>query len=127
MRTKKIFTTAYRQDYFEGYSNGLDPFNPLHYTKTTNAFLEGIKAGRVDYESMNGPITNGIPALIVTNKVLDEFLLAGLLGLSVDTEGYTAFQLHIIAKWYQSGTEKYDPDQSMYLAEILEQKGISIN
>ena len=77
---------------------------------------------------MNGQISKGIPQRTVTIKVLEDFLLAGLLVLSIqDTDDYTSFQLNIIAKWYQSGVEKYDPTQSMYLFEVLEEIGIEID
>ena len=124
---KNIFNAVYRQDYFEGYSNGLNPFRQVNVQKHSEAFSEGFNSGRLDYESMNGRIKDGIPKSIITQKILEDFLLAGMLGLSVDTEGYTSFQINTIAKWYQSGIEKYDPDQSLYLFEILEENGIIIS
>jgi len=75
---------------------------------------------------MNGKIIHGIPKLIVTNKVLEDFLLAGMLGISINDDGYTAFQIDVISKWYQSGIEKYNPIQSSYLLGILEENGIEI-
>jgi len=75
---------------------------------------------------MNGSVQYGIPQLIVTNKVLEDFLLAGMLGMSISDEGYTLFQIEVIEKWYQSGIEKYDANQSIYLLAILEQNGIEI-
>lgn len=128
MAAKKIFTTTYRQDYFQGYSNGQDPFLKIDSKKNSIAFISGFNSGRMDYEEMNGQISKGIPRRTVTIKVLEEFLLAGLLGLSIeDTGDYSSFQLNIIAKWYQSGVEKYDPSQSVYLFEILEEIGIEID
>ena len=128
MAAKKIFTTTYRQDYFQGYSNGQDPFLKIDSKKISIAFISGFNSGRMDYEEMNGQISKGIPRRTVTIKVLEEFLLAGLLGLSIeDTGDYSSFQLNIIAKWYQSGVEKYDPSQSVYLFEILEEIGIEID
>jgi len=47
--------------------------------------------------------------------------------LSVDTEGYTTNQLNVLAKWYQSGTEKYDPDESTYLLDLLGDYGIEMS
>ena len=76
---------------------------------------------------MNGCITDGIPQRIVTDKVLEDFLVAGLLGLPIDADGYTLHQINMIEKWYQSGIEKYDPNQSISLFEILEENGILIN
>ena len=126
MKAKNIFTPTYRQDYFEGYTLGLNPHKNSVCIDKSEAFYSGFNSGRLDYESRNGSISNGIPIRIVTSKVLEEFLLAGLLGLSIDTDGYTLFQLNVIVKWYQSGTEKYDPNQTNYLKSILEKEGIEI-
>jgi hypothetical protein len=128
MGTKNIFSTTYRQDYFQGYSNGYNPFLDINKKKSSVAFISGFNSGRMDYEEMNGQISKGIPQRIVTIKVLEDFLLAGLLGLSIeDTGDYTSYQLNIISKWYQSGVEKYDANQSVYLSTILEESGIELN
>ncbi len=123
-----VFSTTYRQDYFEGYSDGQNPFVLIDIKKNCFAYISGFNSGRMDYEEMNGQISKGIPQRIVTMKVLEDFLLAGLLGLQLEeTNNYTAYQLNIIQKWYQSGVEKYDPEQSNYLFEILENCGIGID
>jgi len=128
MNTKNIFSTTYRQDYFQGYSNGFNPFLEINSKKSSVAFISGFNSGRMDYEEMNGRIAEGIPQRIVTTKILEDFLLAGLLGLSIeDTNEYTSHQINIISKWYQSGVEKYDPSQSVYLSSILEEGGIQMS
>ncbi len=127
MNTKNIFNPVYRQDYFEGYAKGINPFPQGNCTNASEAFKSGFNSGRMDYEEMNGRLKDGIPQRIVNNKVLEDFLLAGLLGLSIETEGYTTHQLNVIAKWYQSGVEKYDPNQSIYLFGILEENGIQLS
>lgn len=127
MSIRNIFNSAYRQEYFEGYSKGINPFPEASFHSGSEAFNSGFAIGRMDYEEMNGNIEEGIPQLIVTNKVLEEFLLSGLLGLSIDTSGYTPYQLNIIDKWYQSGMEKFDTNQSIYLYQILEEKGIQLS
>jgi hypothetical protein len=127
MKAKNIFSPIYRQDYFEGYALGLNPHKSSVSIDKSEAFYTGFDSGRLDYESMNGSIGDGIPKIIVTNKVLEEFLLAGLLGLSIETDGYTFFQLNVVEKWYQSGIEKYDPSQTNYLISILEKNGIEIH
>jgi len=128
MDTKNIFSTTYRQDYFQGYSNGFNPFLEINSKKSSVAFISGFNSGRMDYEEMNGRIAEGIPQRIVTTKILEDFLLAGLLGLSIeDTNEYTSHQINIISKWYQSGVEKYDPSQSVYLSSILEKGGIQMS
>ena len=120
-----IFNTVYRQDYLLGFSNGLNPY--LNVDENQNeAYVFGFNQGRLDYERMNGKVTFGIPKLIVTNKVLEDFLLAGMLGISINDDGYTAYQIDVISKWYQSGIEKYNPEQSSYLIGILEDNDIEI-
>ena len=120
-----IFNPVYRQDYFEGYANGLNPYLKALENKN-NAYVVGFDQGRLEYERMNGKIIHGIPKLIVTNKVLEDFLLAGMLGISINDDGYTAYQIDVISKWYQSGIEKYNPEQSSYLIGILEDNDIEI-
>jgi hypothetical protein len=120
-----IFNPIYRQDYLQGYSNGQNPHIEIR-SNQNEAYLYGFNQGRLDYERMNGKIMHGIPKLIVTNKVLEDFLLAGMLGISINDDGYTAFQIDVIAKWYQSGIEKYNPNQSSYLLALLEDNGIEI-
>lgn len=128
MGMKNIFSVSYRQDYFDGYSNGQNPFLLIDKKKNSVAYISGFNSGRMDYEEMNGQVSKGIPKCIVTIKVLEEFLLSGLLGLDIEEiSDYTAYQLNVISKWYQSGIEKYDPTHSTYLFEILEEKGIQVD
>jgi hypothetical protein len=122
---KNIFSPINRQDYLKGFSNGQNPYLKVEESQT-EAYIFGFNQGRIDYERMNGKIIHGIPKLIVTNKVLEDFLLAGMLGISINDDDYTAFQIDVIAKWYQSGIEKYNPSQSSYLLGILEENGIDI-
>ncbi len=122
---KNIFSPVYRQDYLLGFSKGQNPYLDIEENQNT-AYILGFNQGRLDYERMNGKVAYGIPKLIVTNKVLEDFLLAGMLGISINDDDYTAFQIDVISKWYQSGIEKYNPDQSSYLLGILEENGIEI-
>ena len=127
MKPINIFNSSFCQDYFDGYSNGQNPFLLIDSEKSNVAYISGFNSGRMDYEEINGQIAKGIPQRIVTVKILEEFLLAGLLGLSLeDLDNYTSYQLNIIFKWYQSGVEKYDPSTSNYLFEILDTIGINM-
>lgn len=120
-----IFNSVYRQDFNLGYKNGLNPFSNMNNEKTGNeAFLNGFERGRTEYQNLNGQISDGIPEQIVTNKILEEFLLAGMLGIKIEAEGYTSLQFDTIQKWFQSGVEKYDPNESIYLLALLEKNGI---
>jgi hypothetical protein len=120
-----IFNPVFRKDYFEGFSEGLNPMLTLR-DSYSGAYFEGFQLGREEYENFNGKIENGIPKLIVTTKVLEDFLLAGILGMNIDESGYSPYQIEVIQKWYQSGVEKYDVYSNEYFLNILHQKGISL-
>lgn len=121
-----ISNPLYRNDYIEGYSIGLNPYLQIAppVLKKSDAFSSGFTYGRLEYERLNGPLVFGVPLKIVTDKVLEEFLLAGMLGMGIDADGYTAHQMNILQQWYQSGIEKYDPNESLYLLAFLEHHGI---
>lgn len=123
---KNISNPVYREDYLKGYSAGFDPYSMVETGNRSAGFVSGYNFGRIDYESMNGYIVAGIPPQIVTKKILEDFMLAGMLGFDIDSEGYTTFQLDVIEIWYKSGIEKYNPEQGEYLAFILEANGIEI-
>jgi hypothetical protein len=125
--SKEIFSPPHLQDYLDGFENGRNPFMIIESEKNSIAYIFGFNSGRMDYEEMNGKISDGIPNRIVTIKLLEEFLLTGLLGLGIEDEDtYTLHQQTVISKWYQSGVEKYDPYQSTDLSEILENNGIQM-
>src|SRR6476620_12265832 len=108
---ENIFNPIYRHDYTLGYSDGQNPFiQTIDETLHNPAFNSGFRYGRNDYERLNGPLSNGIPNQIVTIKLLEDFLLAGMLGIDIQAEGYTLHQMDHIEKWYESGIEKYDPN-----------------
>ena len=115
---KKTYDATDRKEYLEGYAMGLNPFLSLK-RKMSKATIAGFKSGRIDYDDRNGRISNGIPKRIVTEKILEDFLIAGMFGFDIDIEGYTTFQINTISKWYQSGTEKYDPKQYDNLSALL--------
>lgn len=127
MGAKKNNSSTFRKEYFQGYSNGMNPLLKIKRKKSNIAYISGFNSGRMDYDEMNGKIENGIPQRILTMKILEEFLLAGLLGLRLDdTDEYTPHQMGIILKWFQSGIESYDPTHSTYLLEVLEDIGVEV-
>lgn len=123
---KNIFSNAYKEAYVDGYSTGLNPLKQFKRLRNNEAFVVGFNSGRSDYERMNGCISNGIPQRIITDELLEDYLLAGLLGLPIEIYGYSSHQINLIDQWYQSGIEMYDPDQNTHLSEILEKNGITI-
>lgn len=124
MKINDIHSDLYRLEYFEGYKCGLNPRIKINRKRHNDAFSDGFMLGRLEFESMNGPLAKGLPQRIITTKILEDFQLAGMLGLSIDTADYTSYQLHIISQWYQCGIDLYDPVQSSYLIDLLEENGI---
>ena len=124
---KKVYNPTYVKEYYEGYSLGINPFSSQHCAQNNEAVFAGFMSGRSEYERMNGDVSFGIPKRIVTDKVLEDFLLAGMLGMAIDTDNYTPHLLDTILVWYQSGVEKYDPSQYEKLFDALEEEGISFS
>ncbi len=122
----KIFDPVYRKEYMDGYVFGSNPFLGGDLSYCGEAFSSGFYSGRQMYESQNGPLSEGIPAKILDNEALEDFMLAGMLGMSIDLEGYSDFQIKVIGKWYMSGVEKYDPSEWMELFAFLESESIFV-
>jgi hypothetical protein len=49
-----------------------------------------------------------------------------MLGMPINSDANTPFQIDVIQKWYQSDIEKHDAYQSLYLHTILEENEIEI-
>jgi hypothetical protein len=123
---KELYNSTYCKDYVEGYKSGLNPFLTLN-KKQKKAFATGFKSGRSDYENRNGLVSCGIPKRIVTEKTLEDFLIAGMYGFEIEAEGFTTFQMNMILKWYNSGVEKYDPTQYTSLLALLDENEIEMS
>lgn len=121
-----IYSPSYRSEYLKGYSSAFNPYMNYDSALHSDAFNSGFNLGRLEYEDMNGLIIKGIPLRILTRKTLEEFMLAGILGMQIDFEGYTPYQIEIISRWYESGIEKYEPVFGDYLQDILEERGIEM-
>lgn len=124
---KKASNPVYREEYLKGYEAGLDPYNSCEGKVLSAAYTDGFEFGRSEYEGLNGFLCLGIPKRIVTKTTLEDFLLAGMLGLSVDADGYTPFQLDVIEVWYRNGIDQYNPEQSEYLRAVLEAVDVELS
>jgi hypothetical protein len=124
---ENFYNPVYRDEYLQGFAVGLNPNHENHMVdQTKKAFNSGFQYGREEYERLNGKIALGIPKHILTDKILEEFMLAGMLGMAIEYGHYTPHQLNIIEQWYKSGIEKYDPDETIYLLALLESEGIEV-
>ena len=88
------------------------------------AFLAGFKSGRKKYERINGRLEDGIPNKILTDKVLEDFLIAGELGMPMDAIGYNSLQISYITKYYRNGCQYYNSDNDICLYSMLCEFGI---
>jgi hypothetical protein len=125
MNIKDTFGPRKVKEYQKGYDKGQNPFLEIP-GDSSDAFILGFTTGRQEYEDRNGRLTDAIPLRIVTTKTLEDFQLAGMLGLQVDTENYNEHQLNILSEWYKVGTQQYDPASGQALLALLEMKGIQI-
>lgn len=124
---ENFYNPVYRDEYLQGFAVGLNPNHENHMVdQTKKAFNSGFQYGREEYERLNGKIALGIPKHILTDKILEEYMLAGMLGMAIEYGHYTPHQLNIIEQWYKSGIEKYDPDETIYLLALLESEGIEV-
>jgi len=124
---KQTYNSTYVKEYYKGYTMGVNPFSSSNFIETSEAIFAGFQSGRSEYERMNGYLSGGIPNRIVTDKVLEDFLLAGMLGMPIDTLGYTPYQINTIVVWYQSGVEKYEALQFEALFELLEEIDVDLS
>jgi hypothetical protein len=124
---KQSYNATYVKEYYEGYTMGINPFSSSYIVQTNAAIHAGFQSGRTEYERINGCVSAGIPTRIVTDKVLEDFLLAGMLGMPIDTDNYTPYQINTIVVWYQSGVEKYEPSQFDTLFDLLNEIDIAFN
>jgi hypothetical protein len=124
---ENFYNPVYRDEYLQGFAVGLNPNHENHMVdQTKKAFNSGFQYGREEYERLNGKIALGIPKHILTDKILEEFMLAGMLGMAIEYGHYTPHQLNIIEQWYKSGIEKYDANETIYLLALLESEGIEV-
>jgi hypothetical protein len=123
---KNLFSPPHRRDYSNGYEQGFDPSAFCSAHDCSEAFLSGFQSGRLDYERLNGRISDGIPMRIITHATLEEFYLAGMLGLEIGAEGFTPRQVDTVSEWYRRGLERYQPQHMEYLTEVLESSGIDL-
>jgi hypothetical protein len=123
---KQTYDSIYVKEYYEGYSIGVNPFSSSNFIQSSEAIVAGFQSGRSEYERMNGFLSGGIPNRILTDKILEDYLLAGMLGMSIDTLGYTPYQINTIVLWYQSGVEKYEPNQFDSLFGVLEELEVEL-
>jgi hypothetical protein len=123
---KQAYNSIYVKEYYEGYSLGIDPFSATNSVQNSEAIVAGFQSGRSEYERMNGFLSAGIPNRILNDKVLEDYLLAGMLGMSIDTLGYTPYQINTIVVWYLSGVEKYEPLQFEPLFGLIEDLEIEL-
>lgn len=122
-----FYNPVYRDEYLQGFAVGLNPIEENQLVDQSNkAFNSGFQYGREEYERLNGKIALGIPKFILTDKILEEFMLAGMLGMEIEYAHYNSHQLYIIEQWYKSGIEKYDANETIYLVALLESEGIEV-
>ncbi|HEX9981100.1 MAG TPA: hypothetical protein VGB50_11110 [Flavobacterium sp.] len=130
---ENTYNPRYQKLYSQGYTFGLNPIF-IDWEDITNvaprynndAFLSGFMYGRKDYERFNGAVSDGIPELVLTEKILENIRMTGKIGMSFDAKGYTKHQLKFIKEYYERGCREYEPDQDISLYSVLAINGIEL-
>ena len=131
---ENTFNFKFKKKYLQGYTFGLHPVFydcedmlsvAPHFN--TEAFIAGFHDGRLAYEKLNGNVANGIPHQIITEKLLDGFLMEGKMGMSLVTDGFTSHQITFIRKYYLKGCSQYESDFDISLYSLLAINDIDYN
>ncbi len=128
-----LFNSKHRKKYVQGYTFGVLPV--FHDCKdmlqvaphfNNEAFITGFHDGRLDYENLNGRVSDGVPQIILTEQTLEGFLLEGKVGMKLQTDGYTDHQKSFIIQYYQKGHSQYESNFDISLYQLLAVYGIGI-
>ncbi|HEX9980959.1 MAG TPA: hypothetical protein VGB50_10400 [Flavobacterium sp.] len=130
---ENTYSSEYMQAFIQAYEFGLNPafidvedmLSVAPFTNTAG-HISGFMEGRKQYELLNGPVYNGIPRNILTEKILEQYMIDGIIGLSFDELGYTRHQLQHISRYYEAGKSKRNYKYSFILEHSLNQMGIAI-
>jgi len=130
---ENLFNPTYRKHYSKGYVFGQNPvfseFEDISQVApgfNNDAFKSGFESGRTQYERMNGKLSEGIPTMIITDKLLEEFKFLAQIGMTLEIEGFTLRQLHFINQSRLIGESELNPNQIICLFQLLALNGISL-
>lgn len=122
---------TFNEAYAKGYQWGLSPafksieeiedFISLDYN---DAFISGFDSGRQEYEKYNGPIADGIPHRILTQKILSDYMQIGRIGMPLDMKDFNPEQKARIRKYYSVGLKHFTGDNDITLCTVLAKLGI---
>ncbi len=128
-----LFHQEYRKAYDQGYTFGLNPafsccedVTKLAPNQRNEAFVSGFKIGRKEYEKLNGSVADGIPPVILTERILLGFRIDAQLGIPLQTDNFNPRQLEFIRYHYDRGAKRYHLDQHLNLYRILVDNGIGV-
>ncbi|HEX8270635.1 MAG TPA: hypothetical protein VF581_12145 [Flavobacterium sp.] len=129
---ENLSNPKYHKQYLQGYAFGNNPafaefedINNCTREFKSEAFKSGFASGRSEYERINGPLSHGIPHQILSQKILQEFLMLGRLGMPLEASEYSEHQQKVIQQYYGSGRTFYNCDGDISLYLLLADSGIS--
>ena len=122
---------VFKKQYLRGYVFGMNPIfhdceNPRRIVPPIHddAFLLGFDEGRLCYEKLNGPLCNGIPERVITDKLVREMYIDGNLGYPIDLLGFSTPQQRVLLEAYNDGAANMDPMHKILLQDLLVSLGI---
>ncbi|HEX8561892.1 MAG TPA: hypothetical protein VF676_02825 [Flavobacterium sp.] len=128
-----LFYQEYRKLYDQGYTFGLNPvfanfedLNLIAPNQRNSAFINGFRIGRTEYEKLNGRVADGIPAVVLTERILLGFRIDAQLGIPLQADKFNSRQTEIIRQHYESGAKRYDLSQHLCLYKLLAENEIGV-
>ena len=128
-----LFHQENQKSYDQGYTFGLNPIfsncedlEQLAPNQRNEAFVRGFLIGRDEYEKRNGKVCDGIPSVVLTEKILLGYRIDAQLGIPLQAIHFTPSQMKVIRKHYECGAKRYDWMQHLCLYRIMEQNCISV-
>lgn len=88
-------------------------------------FYNGFCAGRRIYIKLNGELSNGVPSVILTPKIVEHYFIGGQVGdeLIIDYS-LSKHQLSYVEEAYKKGTMQINVEWTFNLQMLLKDIGI---
>lgn len=129
---EKSEITAVQKQYRQGFAFGMSPVfvdfeDSLDCGKNFRSisFMNGYNDGRSAYIRLNGDLINGIPEVLLTPNLIEEFYTLGQIGLSLDLQNkFSDFQMSVIQSFYQRGSSQQNHAWNFEVKNLLQSLGI---
>ena len=122
-----------KRQYNQGFSFGISPVFTEFEDMTkcgkkfrSQAFQNGFNRGRSTYIQLNGELTDGLPNIILTPKIAENFIILGLIEEPLQiSKRFSSYQISVIHSYYQKGLAQKDNIFFVNLQRLLHDFGVN--